>query len=399
MPEHDKLLSKAKKALSSGENFIAYDLAEKIKAKEVSPQRIWIMALALARSGSLRRAYELANMLPDTDDIEIIGFKSRIFKDLALAQYDSHCRRHFFFEAARRSEDIFQKKKSWYNGINAASCLHMAGETKRAKNLIREHILPLCEQEKTKDMWLEATLGECHLLLRDFKKASYHYANASRMALDSGAFGDFSSTLRQLKMLLTTYSADCADFLEHIPLPSICVFSGHRIDSYDRLTPRFPPSAESQVRNQIISIVRQNKITLGYASCADGGDIIFLESVLTSGGYVWVAPPFPLESSIKTLVSTPTWKRRLKSILRNPHTRIIEPECDLAGVNDEIAYDFTNRYILGLAHLKSTALNLPIRGLAVWDRVTPLKTGNTSCVIQLWNASNLKYDIITPIKE
>lgn len=390
----------AKIALSEGENFLAYDLAAAIPDSPDGPsiKKQWIMALALARSGSIQRATELANSLPDVEDIDIMGFKSRIYKDLALAECNLTRKRDLFLKAAQLSADIFKEKRSWYNGINAATCLRMAGKIDESRYFVIHHVLPLCEAEPQKDMWLEATLGECHLLLSNFDEAAQHYSVASEMALSSGSFGDFSSTLRQLQMLSTTFASNAADLWSRIDLPTICVFSGHRIDQPGVTAPRFPPSAEIIVRDQIKAAIKHHKIALGFASCADGGDILFLESVLSAGGHVWVAPPFPLETSIRMSVTCVTgdWEKRLQTILTNPNTTVIDPECDVTGENDEIAYDFTNRYILGLARLKSKELHLPMRGLAVWDGITPESTGNVSSAVRMWTESNISYDTIKP---
>ena len=400
MDTFQELLRSAKKALSEGENFLAHDIAMKIPdgADGPSPQKTWVMALALARSGSLRRAQELANALPDADDTDIMGFKSRIYKDLALAECNPERSRGFFLEAARLSTDIFRKKRAWYNGINAAACLRMAGQIDESRRLVCDHVLPLCMSETRKDMWLEATLGECHLLLSDFDEAARHYSRAAEMALASGSFGDFGSTLRQLKMLSASFPDKAADLWARLSLPSVCVFSGHRIDPPNAATPRFPASAEAHVRDRIDASVSRHKIALGYASCANGGDIIFLESVLAAGGHVWVVPPFPVETTVRLSVAdaSGSWERRLRNVLANPRAKLIEPECDETGENDEIAYDFANRYLLGLARLKARALNLPIRGLAVWDSATPQAVGNTSSAVQMWTKANLDYETIRP---
>ena len=99
------LLNEAKRALDMGENFLAYDLAEKHPDANgmPSPEKIRIMSLALARSGSLSRAKEIAALLPETDDesaIDICGLKSRLIKDTAAATPDPSERRRLFFEAS-----------------------------------------------------------------------------------------------------------------------------------------------------------------------------------------------------------------------------------------------------------------------------------------------------------
>lgn len=139
----------ARRALDSGENFYAYDIAEEsvpYDDKEAT-QRLHIMALALARSGSLGRASELMKNFPETDNTEIVGLKSRILKDMALNTKDAEKRKELFCQSADLSLWIFNEKRQYYNGINAASCLFMAGQRQRCQALVREQVLPLCLAE------------------------------------------------------------------------------------------------------------------------------------------------------------------------------------------------------------------------------------------------------------
>ena len=215
MQDTDKaaVLSTAKAALSEGENFRAYDIAEKIPDDGGSPlpEKIRIMVLALARSGSLKRAQELAARLPNSDDSEIAGLKSRLFKDMAIAATSLDEKRDLFAKAAQQSEEIFSRKGVWYNGINAASCLFMAGDRAKARRMVRDEVLPRCLAEKNKDFWLDATLGECNLLLSDYKTAAGFYAKAVVSATEAGHFGSLSSTLRQLRMLVSEIGVKAPD--------------------------------------------------------------------------------------------------------------------------------------------------------------------------------------------
>ncbi len=395
-----QLLAAAKEALSEGENFRAYDLAERVPDGDglPSPQKIHVMALALARSGSLIRAKEIASLLPDSDDPEIAGLKSRIFKDMALAAADPNERRALFAKAARQSEDAFSRKGSWYNGINAASCLFMAGERNAARQLVRDKVLPRCRAEKAKDLWLDATMGECHLLLGDHDEAAAFYGKAVTTATAAGHFGSLSSTLRQLRMLISEIGEDARGVWDSLSLPGIAVFSGHMIDRPGRPEPRFPATAEENVRASLREVVARRAIKMAFASCACGGDILFLEEVLAAGGECVVVPPLPLTATIRNSVAFAggRWEARLKAILGNPMTKILAPECDETGENDAIVYDFTNRYLLGLAILKARALGFPLLGVCVWDRRKSGLGGGTDSAVKLWREQNMDVEIVTP---
>ena len=395
-----QLISAAKAALSEGENFRAYDIAEKITDNDGAPvpEKIQIMALALARSGSLKRAQEIASRLPDSDDSETAGLKSRLFKDMAIAATNPDEKRNLFAKAAYQSEEIFARKGVWYNGINAASCRFMAGDRAKARRMIRDEVLPRCLSERNKDFWLDATLGECHLLLGDYKTAAEFYEKAVMEATEAGHFGSLSSTLRQLHMLVSEIGIKAKRVWSRLSLPRIAVFSGHMIDRPDRPNPRFPISAEENVRHTLHEIINRQKIKIAFASCACGGDILFLEEVLSDGGECIIVPPLPLKTTIRNSVAFAPgdWEARLKTIIASHNTRLLAPECDETGENDAIVYDFANRYLLGLATLKSRELGFPLVGVCVWDGKESGLLGGTDSAVRLWREQKLPIEIVTP---
>ena len=395
-----ELLSAAKSALSEGENFCAYDIAEKIPCDDESPalEKIRIMALALARSGSLKRAQEIASRLPNSDDSEIVGLKSRLFKDMAIAATNLDEKHALFAKAAYQSEEIFARKGVWYNGINAASCRFMAGDRAKARRMVREEVLPRCKAEKCKDFWLAATLGECHLLLGDYQTAAEFYEKAVMEATEAGHFGSLSSTLRQLRMLVSEIGIKAKRVWSSLSLPRIAVFSGHMIDRPDCPNPRFPISAEENVRRTLREIIDRQKIKIAFASCACGGDILFLEEALSASGECIIVPPLPLKTTIRNSVAFAPgdWEARLKTILANPKTRLLAPECDETGENDAIIYDFANRYLLGLATLKSRELGFPLVGVCVWDGKERGLLGGTDSAVRLWREQKLPIEIVMP---
>lgn len=396
-------LKEAKRALNMGENFLAYDLAEKSPDAngKPSPEKIHIMSLSLARSGSLSRAKEIAELLPETDDessINICGLKSRLIKDTAVATLDPNERRQRFFEAAQISEQIFNKKHSWYNGINAASCYFLSGDSDRAKQIVKDAVLPLCKSEIHKDMWLDATFGECYLLLGDYAHSAEFYSRAANTALATDQFGNFASTLRQLRLLTNEIGESTNSIWESLHLPKIAIFSGHCIDESDRAEPRFPLSAAPQIRQRISNAILDLGIKIGFCSCAAGSDILFAEELLSSGGECHIVPPFSIDSTIKNCITKfqGDWEMKLRTVMAHPKCRIIEPECDETGENEDCAYDFTNRYLLGLSFLKARDLNLPLVGLAVWDHENAGAPGGTSSAVNLWKNNCITISTINP---
>lgn len=393
----------AKCALDMGENFYAYDIAEKIPEEKNTPnlQKIHIMALALARSGSLTRAAELLELLPETDDSEIVGLKSRIVKDMALNTTNPDKKRDLFQQAADLSLDIFRKKKQYYNGINAASCLFMANQKTAAQLLIAKSVLPICEKESEHDLWWEATMGECYLLLEKFNKSAEHYKNAVNLAIVQGQLGNIASTLKQFYMLAERFQGTDIEKVEKLlNLPRVAVFSGHMIDRPGRKTPRFPAYAEDQVRMELAAIIQKQNIHIAYVSCACGGDIIFIEEMLKNGGECFILPPLPLEQTIKNsvdIIPGADWKARLENILQHKNTVLLDAECDEIGEeSDSVVYDFANRFLLGAAVMKARDLHFPLYGISVWNLEKSGLPGGTDSAISLWKGKKIPIEIVTP---
>ena len=217
-------------------------------------------------------------------------------------------------------------------------------------------------------------------------------------ATASGQYGDISSTLRQLRMLIAAIGGEAAKLCDDLSLPRIAVFSGHMIDRPDRQNPRFPPSAEEQVRQALREIVARRTIRIAFASCACGGDILFLEEVLSAGGECFVVPPLPLPATIQNSVAFAPgdWETRLEAIRAHPKARFLAPECDETGENDAIVYDFANRYLLGLALLKTRSFGFPLLGVCVWDGKESGLAGGTDSAVRMWREHALPVEIVKP---
>jgi hypothetical protein len=74
--------------------------------------------------------------------------------------------------------------------------------------------------------------------------------------------------------------------------PCIMGFAGHMIDSDDREVPRFPRSAESQVRFAIRDCINRYQPQIAVSSAACGGDIIFAEETIALGIPTYIILPF-----------------------------------------------------------------------------------------------------------
>ena len=402
------LLKAAQDVLAEGENFRAYDLAESVPdgPEGPSPWKTFVMSLALARSGSVQHARELAASLPDECDSsfmasEFAGLKGRLGKDMAQLTADPDERRKCLIAAADAYADGFRRSPNYYNGVNAASCRFLAGDRDEARRFARDEVLPLCEAEKTRDLWLVATLAECRLLIGDFVMAAALYREAMDLAFSARRLGDFTSTLRQLRLLADEIGPDAQAVATILPIPCVAVFSGHMIDAPGRETPRFPPSAEERVRQRLRAAILARRVAYGYASCACGGDILFLEEVLSAGGRVVIAPPLPLGKAIKNSVAFAPgqWTERLNAVIAHPCATLLDAECDESGEDDHLVYDFCNRYLFGLASLKARETSYPLRGICVWNGAKSGLPGGTDSAVNQWLGAGVETDVIAPLED
>lgn len=395
-----RLCALANRALDMGENFLAYDLADRARPRQpaLALEKTRIQALALARSGSLTRASELVRALPAVDDTEIVGLKGRIYKDMAVACTNPRKRRELFRLSAETNLAIFRKLPHSYNGINAATCFFLSGDVTTAHKLVLENVLPMCLAEPD-DLWRSATLGECSVLLGDTKSALAHYARSVDRAGRDGLFGSLSTMLRQLHILSSARRSHADRVLARLKLPAVAVFSGHVVDEEGRTVERFPTSAEPRVRTRIRRAIADVGVRLAYSSCACGSDIIFIEELTRAGGECHVVPPFPIDETVRKCVNIAPgcWERRLKKVLTSPHVQLHDPECDETGEpSDDAAYDFTNRRMLGLALLKAKVTYLPVRGICVWNRKDSGLRGNTASAVAIWKANRIQTTVISP---
>ncbi len=355
----------AKRALELGENFYAYDIVENISEDNLSIKikKIHIMALSLARSGAINHAVQLVNEIPDIKNSELIGLKSRILKDLAIKSKNPAEKKSLYKMAGNLSLNIFNIEKKYYNGINAASCLFCAGEKEFALNLVKNEILPLCLREKYEDdLWLLATLGEAHLLIEDYNNSLAYYKKAAQIVIEKGQMGSFSSTLKQIFMLSNYLDKSMAQMIiKNLNLPSVAVFIGCTQEEF--LSDLHIIQNEELIRQNIALLIKKYNIQMSFSSLFCPVDVIFIEEMLKAGGGCHILPPIPLKTAVKKYVKpyvAGNFEERFARILKNNKTFFFDAECDeIQDKNDEVIYEFVNKFIYGLAFNKANSVYFP----------------------------------------
>ena len=161
------------------------------------------------------------------------------------------------------------------------------------------------------------------------------------------------------------------------------------VDLLGRRVPRFPAEAEVDVAAAIAKAVGGSSSSVGHASAARGGDILFHEAARRFGIATTIVLPFDIESFIASSVAgvaSGNWVARFWKLWEATplEQRIM---LDLP-VNDQ-AFATCNAKILELA-----AAHKSYRLIALWDGNPDGGIGGTSDMIRTAKAQNAEVEVI-----
>ena len=373
----DLYVSTADQMLRLGEPLLAYDiLVEALKEWPVDIRLRQLQALALLRSGVPDRAEVILQGLEQEDnpDEETLGLLARIHKerwekeeanpDIAAQELSLA---HDYY---RRAYDL---AGGYWSGINAATTALLSGQREDALTLARK-VRESCTRELERAItpgaekyWLLATLAEASLILEDWPEAELQYRRA--VTVDRGRFGDLASTRHNASLILNHFGKPKTSIEEILRIPPVVVFSGHMIDGPDRVSPRFPPELEDSVRQAIRERLKKLNPGSGYASAANGSDMLFLETMLEMGAKVHVVLPYNKEQFLGDSVEVvpgSDWKARYEEILEKATEVLTASELRMEGGG--ISYEYANLMLYGLAATRARQLGTELIPMAVWEK-------------------------------
>lgn len=395
-------VSTAEQMLELGEPLMAYDvLVEGLKVSPPDVRLRQLQALALLRAGAADQAETILVELEaeGSQDEETIGLLARIHKQRWEREKESP-------ESATRelslSHDYYRKAYDsaggFWSGINAATTALLLDRHDAAVTLARE-VREACRREfdqadshGTNNYWLLATVAEASLILEDWQDAELFYRRAADAG--RGKFGDLASTRHNALLILNHFGKAKTSIEEILRIPTVVVFSGHMIDSPDRVSPRFPPELEDAVRQAIRERLKKLNPGFGYASAANGSDILFLEAMLEIGAKVHVVLPYNKEqfsSDSVEVIPGGDWKARYEDILEKATEVLTASELRMEGGG--VSNEYANLMLYGLAATRSRQLGTELIPMAVWDgREGPL--GGTAGNITRWRRDGLQVEVI-----
>ncbi|NET38450.1 MAG: DUF4071 domain-containing protein [Cyanothece sp. SIO1E1] len=399
-PEIYRVLGDA--ILQLGEPLLAYDvLAAGLHHWPQDLRLQQLLALALARSGATHRANALLLQLLQSgqEDEETIGLLARTHKDLWSQAIDTQERTHQLGLAAARYEQAYQLGSSVWTGINAATMAILMGATEKARMLaseVRQQCLAQLQAQPHRSQnqyWLLATLGEAALILQNWSEAETFYTQAAQVG--QGRFGDLSSSRRNAMLLINYLGGDIKVLKHWFQIPQVAVFSGHMIDQPGRPQLRFPPPSETAVYQAIRDRLHTLDIRLGYASAACGADILFLEALLELKGEVHIVLPYEsaqFRQDAVDVIPDGNWGDRFEHILDQATEVMIASKQKLQGGN--VAQEYTQRLLHGLAKMRAEQLGTELVPLAVWDGKPGDGSAGTASAIQQWQQWGYSVEVI-----
>ena len=385
-----------KRANALGECLVAYDIAvEGLKSWVGDKALRQIKALALARMGSWNQARDLLSELaaePDPDE-ETLGLLARTYKDLWLVSNDPrdlHRAHHAYAEAYSQSPERY------WTGINAATLAFALGHHDTAQR-VADEIRRFCLQELAsaspdQKYWLVSTIAEAALILNDLPEAERHYAEAARLGQDD--LGNLMATRRNLRILLRDFPSEAAARMDRaLEMPKVAVFTGHRADSPDRMSPRLPFDATPGVGEAIRKHLVEQNVRAGYSSAASGSDILFLEALQEIGGRTHIVLPSAEEQFLQESVrpSLGDWESRFRKVMARADEVIVASNQRL--VFGSVGYVYANELLHGLASAYADRLDAPLVRMAVWDGRPGDGPGGTADLVERWRAAG--HDVIT----
>jgi tetratricopeptide (TPR) repeat protein len=378
------------------ENFAAIEICiEGLSFFPTNADLVLYLSLALARTGSPNRAFDLLNSarewLENVPDAWTL--RARIYKDLWKLTGSAHAL-HQSLQEYENAAAIRQGADSYYPEVNVATLAILSGDSVKAIEYATKVTTQLGARTQ-RDYWEAGSLAEALLVLGRIEEARIHYSRA----MELGPFlARRLTTRQQARLLLGHLGEDPNAFEDLFRVPPVVCATGHVIDPPERVQARFPAGREDSVRQRIKALLTHWGARFGYSGAAGGADLIFVETLHALGGETSLVLPVDRKTFCDWSVagSGAGWVERYHIALARASsvTESIFSREDLEGSN---IWDFGNRMILGNALRRATELETRLNVLAVWNGMPGDGRGGTADMVALARRCGLTVHVIDPL--
>ena len=394
----DEYIAEAKQAGKTSQSLRAFDVAhEGLGFWPKDSTLIQIKALALARMGSSEQARDLLSALAvaSPDDQETAGILARTYKDIWLKTNDGRDLK----KATEQYLKAYRSRPDYYwTGINAATLYWAAGDAASATSLaatIGQYCIGQFESPAVDDKyWLPATIAEAALIAAatsasgvsetNLREAERYYRKAREVAGEN--FGDIFTTWRNARIILRHMPDGVTVRIEKaLKVLRVAVFAGHR--SY--------AATGDDLKAAIKESLRKMNVGIGFSSAAAGSDILFLEALQELGGQTVIVLPCKQEEFIKGVAeSGGDWVKRFEAVVEEADETIVTS--DQQFVFGDLAYQYANDVLDGLAIMRAKEVETGLLHMAVWDGRAEGGPGGTYDTVRRWSATGHEVRVLDP---
>lgn len=394
--DQSQLLDAALQAISMSNTHLAIDLAKTALGKfGYHPTSQYYLALAYANSGSREEVFSLVDVLMDSvkpaDDVYVdaLCLVGRLEKDRYIRELGRLAADTALVNALEAYNNAYQISGASFPGINAATLFQLADAKERSREIAAKIITENASDQD--EFWQLATLAEAHLLLEEFDSARHYYQQVVDMI--GTDYGLLASVKKHLPLIATKIKIP-KDIQEMLTGPTIAVFSGHMFDTSGRVTPRFPLEIRDQVTAEIGEFIDSNRVKIGYASAACGGDLIFCREMLNRGLEINIVLPFASDEFRRTSVVLEgiDETEEFWDILK--HANSVAIATDESHLNNPCLYNHAADLIEGYAQLRARQCDGQVKVVAAIDPYTIGELGGSIERAIIWLEEGMDVHII-----
>jgi hypothetical protein len=354
---------------------------------------------------------------------ELLGLKARVTKSLWESAVDPELRRVLLDRTRGAYLEAYRQTGGIWTGINAAHFCLLAGDRAEAQRLAAE-VARRCE-EQAPTYHVLATLAEARLIEGEIEIARELYAQA--VATREADVDAQQSTRRDARSILGHLGRDLRELDSVFEIPRVAFLVGHMIDAPDRAKPRFPPHLEGSVASILEAKLEELEIGIGYASAANGSDLLFHEALRRRGGAGHVVLPYGRRQfrsdSVAALdrvepngvgaeattqatdgraappaAAPGNWGERFDALLAavgENHVVELSPSPLTFG---SVSFEYANRVTFGMALLHAQRLDTDLVTIAVYDGAAGDGPGGTASSVAWIRSLGYPVEVI-PIGE
>jgi len=384
-------LARIQDAERAGDMILAYDHSCQALAQYPGDLQLRYRAvLNLARAGGHGQAETLYRefRLAEADDERISSLGARLLRERALETDQSG----LLAEAASRYQAIHQRTAGSFSGVNAAVLWLLVGRLERARELARTVLQQLVADTDTtvSPYYAASDAATAALLLGELETAQAYLQACAKH--HGGNQTLLAATRRQLVRVCEAMGVDPA-LLAPLRPPAVIHYTGHMMAPPNR-PGRLPEAAVPAVQTAIRSFLREAGVGHGFGALACGADILMAEALLEHGAELHVVLPCEPAQFVSLSVAPGArdWEARFRRCLARASSLTLATRDRLPG--DITLFVYASRLAMGLARLRASGLDAPLKQLAVWDGAPASGPAGTGANVAYWRELGLPSQVI-----